>query len=95
MFDYVLVRTDKPWSTHTLTAHEPGDPIASPTEQAEAGLVTRLIEVMGDPARVWVTKPLPTNDLATVSHDLNPQADRASIAQGIGLLYMKPVPSVP
>ncbi len=95
MFDYVLVRTDKPWSTHTMTAPEPGDPNASPSEQAEAGLVTRLIAVMGDPGRVWVTTPLPTNDLATVSRDLNPQADRASFAQGIGLLYMKRVPSVP
>ena len=94
-FDYVIARTDKPFTTHTLKATEPGSSIGSATDQTGAGLVTRLIELMGGPEHVWVTKPLPTNDLRTISHDLNPQADRATLENGIGLLYMKRVPPVP
>ncbi len=94
-FDYVIVRTDKPLATHTLDGGEPGTPTASARDQAGAGLMTRLIEVVGDPKRVWVTKPLLSANLTAISYELDPQGDRAGLAKGIGLLYMKRVAPVP
>ncbi len=62
---------------------------------ATPNIIDRLIELLGGADRIWVTAPLPEGDLARLGNRLNPTTERASLAKGIGVLYVKTSTSVP
>ena len=55
----------------------------------------RLLEMMGAPGRVWITKRFALGTADTLGQHLNPQSDRALINEGIGLVYVPVELAVP
>ena len=55
----------------------------------------RLLEIMGAPGRVWITKRVALGTADTLGQHLSPQADRALIDEGIGLVYVPVELAVP
>lgn len=91
-FHFVLTRIKGPVIAPTVLP-PPGDE----SDQAREGntpprFISRLIELMDGPERVWVTRPIPVLDSATISQYLSPSMDKARVPKGVGLLYMRPLP---
>ncbi len=94
-FHFVLTRIKGPVIAPTVLP-PPGDE----SDQAREGdtppsFISRLIELMDGPERVWVTRPSPVLDSAMISQSLSPSMDKARVPKGIGILYMKPLSHVP
>ena len=57
--------------------------------------VNRAVELVGAADDIWLTKPLPAGDPARPWARVAPAADRASLASGLGLIYMESPLGVP
>ncbi len=51
--------------------------------------VSRVVELMGEADDIWLAKPLPAGDPARPWARVAPAADRASLAPGLGLVYLE------
>lgn len=48
----------------------------------------RMLELLGDPERIWVEVPLPAGDLKRVGERVTQAPDQAAVTKGIGLIYI-------
>jgi len=62
---------------------------------ATPNIVERLIELLGGADQIWVATPLPEGGLVRLGDRLKPTTDRASLAKGIGVMYVNVSSSVP
>ena len=84
-FDFYLT-ADGPQPMPFVTVPPPG---AVPTVVRPAGtFASRALELIGEADDLWLAKPLPAGDSARPWARVAPGADRASLAPGIGLLYL-------
>ncbi|MBI4400212.1 MAG: tetratricopeptide repeat protein [Nitrospirae bacterium] len=58
-------------------------------------IAARMLELLGEPERIWVEVPLPAGDLERVGERLNPASDQAAMTKGIGLIYLGNSVSLP
>ncbi len=71
-------------------------PNSVPTVVRAAGtFVDRTVELLGDADDIWLAKPLPAGDPARPWARVAPGADRASLAAGMGLVYLDTPLEVP
>lgn len=71
-------------------------PNSVPTVVRAAGtFVDRTVELLGDADDIWLAKPLSAGDPARPWARIAPRADRASLAAGIGLVYLDAPLEVP
>jgi len=57
--------------------------------------VSRAVELIGEADDIWLAKPLPAGDAARPWMRVAPDADRASLAPGLGLVYLESPLEVP
>ncbi|MBI5776940.1 MAG: hypothetical protein HY444_06070, partial [Nitrospirae bacterium] len=57
--------------------------------------VNRAVELLGTADDIWLAKPLPAGDPARPWARVAPDADRASLASGLGLVYLESPLEVP
>jgi len=57
--------------------------------------MSRAVELMGEADDIWLAKPLPAGDGARPWARVAPAADRASLAPGLGLVYLESPLEVP
>ncbi len=57
--------------------------------------VSRAVELVGAADDIWLAKPLPAGDAARPWARVSPTADRASLASGLGLVYLESPLEVP
>jgi hypothetical protein len=57
--------------------------------------MSRAVELVGDADDIWLAKPLPAGDIARPWARVAPAADRATLAPGLGLLYLESPLDVP
>lgn len=62
---------------------------------ATPSIVEPLIELLGGTDRIWLAASLPEGDLARLGDRLKPTTERASLAKGIGVMYINTSSSVP
>lgn len=55
----------------------------------------RAVELLGEADDIWLAKPLPAGDAARPWVRVAPAADRASLASGLGLVYLETTLEVP
>jgi hypothetical protein len=76
-------------------------PSSDPSRAGGAGqnghklVISRMVELIGKPERIWVTAPVPQEDLLALGDRLHLSADRVRLGPGIGLVYVtkrQPVP---
>lgn len=85
-FDF-YVTADGPPPAPFVTVPPPG---AVPTVVRPGGsFVARAVELLGEADDIWLTKPLPAGDPLRPWTRIAPAADRASLASGLGLLYLE------
>jgi hypothetical protein len=65
------------------------------TVRAGGGFLDRTVELLGDVDDVWLAKPLPAGDPSRPWAGVAPRADRASLAAGMGLVYLDAPLEVP
>ena len=58
-------------------------------------VVDRMIELIGEPDRVWVAVPLSTDDRTRLRDRIQPDLDRARFNPDVGLIYMTNPLSLP
>lgn len=58
-------------------------------------VISRMVELIGSPERIWVTAPVPEEDLQGLGDRLHLAVDRVRLGQGIGLVYVTTSRSVP
>jgi tetratricopeptide (TPR) repeat protein len=56
---------------------------------------SRAVELLGEADDIWLAKPLPAGDAARPWARMAPDADRASLATGLGLVYLESPLEVP
>ncbi|MEE8240834.1 MAG: hypothetical protein V3R16_06175 [Nitrospirales bacterium] len=87
-------RTD-PRATHQAV-QEAGNAVGRGAQDlTNRDLLDRLLEIMGAPGQVWITKRVALGTADTLGQHLSPQADRALIDEGIGLVYVPVELAVP
>ena len=59
------------------------------------GMIEHMIDLIGEPERIWVAAPLPEGELVRLADRVKPAADRAASVKGISLIYMGNSVSVP
>jgi tetratricopeptide repeat protein len=57
--------------------------------------VSRAVELLGEADDIWLAKPLPAGDPARPWMRVAPDADRAALASGLGLVYLESPLGVP
>jgi tetratricopeptide (TPR) repeat protein len=57
--------------------------------------IGRAVELLGEADDIWLAKPLPAGDPARPWARVAPSADRASLASGLGLVYLESPLEVP
>ena len=58
-------------------------------------MIDRMIELIGEPERVWVAVPLPTGDRTRLWDRIQPGLDRRGLDPDVGLIYMAVPLSLP
>lgn len=91
-FDF-YVTADGPAPASFVTVPPPG---TVPAVVRPGGtFVSRAVELIGDADDIWLAKPLPAGDPARPWARVAPAADRASLASGLGLVYLESPLGVP
>ncbi|MEC4669458.1 MAG: tetratricopeptide repeat protein [Nitrospirota bacterium] len=92
-FDFYLAGPVSPPPVMSTTSNSSGT--ASGEALDRAAIVDRMIELIGEPGRVWVAIPLPTGDRTRLWDRVQPDLDRARFNPDVGLIYMVDPLSLP
>ncbi len=91
-FDAYVIAEGAPPAPFTIVP----PPNSVPTVVRAAGtFLDRTVELLGDTDDIWLVKPLSAGDPARPWAGIAPKADRASLAAGIGLVYLDAPLEVP
>lgn len=91
-FDF-YVTADGPAPASFVTVPPPG---TIPAVVRPGGtFANRVVELLGQADDIWLAKPLPSGDSARPWMRVAPAADRASLASGLGLVYLESPLEVP
>jgi hypothetical protein len=91
-FDF-YVTADGPAPASFVTVPPPG---TIPAVVRPGGtFANRVVELLGAADDIWLAKPLPSGDAARPWMRVAPAADRASLASGLGLVYLESPLEVP
>jgi hypothetical protein len=91
-FDF-YVTAEGPAPASFVTVPPPGTVPA--VVRPGGSFIGRAVELVGDPDDIWLAKPLPAGDPARPWARMAPAADRASLAPGLGLVYLEQPLEVP
>jgi len=92
-FDFYLAGPVSPPPVMSTTSNSSG---TAPGETLDrAAVVDRMIELIGEPDRVWVAVPLSTGDRTRLWDRIQPGLDRARFNPDVGLIYMTNPLSLP
>ena len=92
-FDFYLAGPVSPPPVMSTTSNSSG---TAPGETLDrAAVVDRMIELIGEPDRVWVAVPLSTGDRTRLRDRIQPDLDRARFKPDVGLIYMTNPLSLP
>ncbi len=92
-FDFYLTGPGSPPPVIPPTSSSDGT--ASGETLDRAAVVDRMIELIGEPDRVWVAVPLPTGDRTRLWDRIQPGLDRRGLDPDVGLIYMAVPLSLP
>ncbi len=92
-FDFYLAGPGSPPPVMPPTSNSDG---TAPGETLDrAAVVDRMIELIGEPDRVWVAVPLPTGERTRLWDRIQPGLDRRGLDPDVGLIYMAEPLSLP
>lgn len=94
-FEYILTGDDNGRIVSRLSGSQRSSLADVANNKASTSTLDHLIDLLGDARRVWMAISVPSRDIAILHRRLNPQADRVSIANTIGLVYVVHTPHVP
>jgi len=91
-FDF-YVTADGPTPASFMTVPPPNNVPA--VVRPGGTFANRAVELLGEADDIWLAKPLPAGDAARPWVRVAPAADRASLASGLGLVYLESPLEVP